>query len=72
MRPVVCPGIGAQAATISGWNTDNVVVGATPADFETGTSVVYDRDPAAPGAVTNGQIVFVPPEALGGALQAKS
>ncbi len=58
------PGIGAQAATISGWNTDNVVVGATPADFETGTSVVYDRDPAAPGAVTNGQIVFVPPEAV--------
>lgn len=58
------PGIGAQAATISGWNTSNVIVGATPADFETGESVVFDRDPAAPGAVTNGKITFTPPEAV--------
>lgn len=58
------PGIGAQAATISGWNTDNVSVGVTPPDFETGESVVFDRDPAAPGAVTNGKITFTPPEAV--------
>jgi hypothetical protein len=55
---------GAQAATITGWNTDNVVVAPTPADGITGASVVYDRDPNAPGAVTNGRIAFTPPEAV--------
>lgn len=55
------PGI---AATITGWNTDNVVVGATPADGITGVIKVYDRAPSDPLAVTNGQIAFTPPEAI--------
>lgn len=58
---VAVPG---QAATITSWNTDNVEVGADPAvPGDTGISVVYDRNPSAPGAVSNGQIAFTPPEA---------
>ncbi|MBF9032623.1 choice-of-anchor F family protein [Rhodobacterales bacterium HKCCE2091] len=56
------------AATIDGWNTTNVIVGAPdtdPTDDIGGASVVYDRDvsggvPA--GAVTNGQVVYIAPE----------
>jgi len=57
-------GFAAQASTLVGWNTDNVVVAPTPADGDTGASVVYDRDPMDPGATTSGQIVFTPPEAV--------
>jgi len=53
----------AGAATITGWNTDNVVVGSTPADGVTGSSVVYDQDPSNPGATSSGKITFTPPEA---------
>ncbi|MGM0662177.1 MAG: choice-of-anchor F family protein [Pseudomonadota bacterium] len=57
----------AGAATITGWNTDNVVVGDTFSDGDpeqTGESVVYDRDvPPTAGAVTNGKIVYDFPEA---------
>lgn len=60
------PGI---AATITGWNTDNVVVGPTPADGVTGFSEVYDRDPSDPLAVTNGRIAFTPPEAVSPGIQ---
>ena len=59
----------AASATITSWNTDNVIVGDTPADNTTGASVVYDQ--ALPGdgtvpasATTNGKIVFTPPEAV--------
>ncbi len=59
----------ATSATINGWNTGNVSVGATPADGVTGESIVYDRTipsggPVPLDAVTNGKIVFVPPEAV--------
>lgn len=54
----------AGAATITGWNTDNVAVAPTPADGETGFSAVYDGDPSDPTSVTNGGIAFVPPEAI--------
>jgi len=61
-------GSSGTAATITGWNTGNVVVGATPDDGETGRSVIYDKPVTAgvpaPGAVTNGQIAFTPPEAV--------
>jgi hypothetical protein len=57
--------VAATAATIEGWNTANVLVGATPPDGETGASVIYDRDPADPAATTSGKIVFTPPEAVG-------
>ncbi len=53
-----------QAATIDGWNTTNVAVGATPADGVTGYSTVYDRAEGDAGAVTNGRIAFTPPEAV--------
>lgn len=59
-----------SAATILGWNTDNVAVPTEPvADGETGVSVVYDRalnpDGSVPvGATSSGQIVFSPPEAV--------
>lgn len=59
----------ATASTITGWNTGNVDVGATPPDGETGYSVVYDRSPADPGTVTNGRIAFTPPEAIGPGIQ---
>ncbi len=55
---------GAQAATITGWDQANVDVAPTPADGETGASVVYDGDPAAAGSTSSGQIVFTPPEAV--------
>lgn len=59
----------AAAATITGWNTSNVVVGSTPLDFVTGESVVYDQVLPGDGTVpatasTNGKIVFTPPEAV--------
>ncbi len=63
----VCLGMvvgGANAATITGWNTDNVDVGATPAEGVPGVSVVYDRVLPDADAVTNGQISFTPPEAV--------
>ena len=57
----------AGAATITDWNTDNVVVGPTfpeGAEAQTGESIVYDRDvPPTAGAVTNGKIVYDFPEA---------
>lgn len=53
----------AEAATITAWNTGNVAVGPTVADGDTGFSVVYDRDPTAAGAVTNGRIAYSAPEA---------
>ncbi len=61
--------LASQAATITGWNTSNVDVGNTPADYETGVSVIYDQPLGAgetvpPGAETNGRIVFSPPEAV--------
>jgi hypothetical protein len=59
----LCLAWSAQAATIAGWNTNNVLVGPVVADGEVGASVIYDRNPAAPGAVTNGQIVYEAPEA---------
>jgi len=55
----------AHAASIAGWNTENVDVGATPSiDGETGFSVVYDRASPDADAVTNGRIAFTPPEAI--------
>ena len=59
-----CLALPASAATITGWNTATVEVGATPADGDTGSSVVYDRVVPDPDAVTNGQILFTPPEAV--------
>lgn len=59
----------AEAATITGWNTENVAVAATPPDGETGVSVVYDQNPANPGATSSGQIVFTPPEAISPGIQ---
>lgn len=54
-----------NAATILGWNKDNVDVGSDPATVgDTGVSVVYDRDATDPDAVTNGRIAFTPPEAV--------
>ncbi len=54
-----------NAATILGWNKDNVDVGTDPATVgDTGVSVVYDRDATDPNAVTNGRIAFPPPEAV--------
>ncbi len=53
-----------SATTITGWNTDNVSVGTTPEDGDTGASVVYDSVLPDAGAVTNGQILFTPPEAV--------
>lgn len=53
----------ANAATIETWNLGNVAVGPVVADGDTGISVIYDRDPNAPGAVTNGQIAYTAPEA---------
>ena len=59
----------ATAATIVSWNQDNVDVGDTPADGETGASVVYDQVLPGDGTVpatasTNGSVVFTPPEAV--------
>lgn len=58
----------ATAATITGWNQSNVQSDGTPADYETGESIVYDQ--AVPptgsvpaGASTSGKIVFTMPEA---------
>lgn len=66
-----------QAATIDSWNTSNVQVGATPPEGETGASVVYDRALGAggtvpAGAVTNGRIVFTPPEAISPGIEVDS
>jgi hypothetical protein len=60
----VASAIPAGAATVTGWNTGNVEVGATPPDGDTGSSVVYDRAVPDADAVTNGQILFTPPEAV--------
>lgn len=61
-------GSSGTAATITGWNTDNVDVApetVLPADEGvTGYSVVYDRALPDTDAVTNGRIAFTPPEAL--------
>lgn len=55
----------AYGATITGWNTAaNVAVAPTPPNGVTAYSVVYDRNPSTPGAVTNGRIAFEPPEAV--------
>jgi hypothetical protein len=60
--------LAASGATIVDWNKENVLVGSTPPDGETGVSVVYDQvlnpDGSVPGtASSSGQIVFTPPEA---------
>lgn len=55
--------LSAQAATITGWNTDNVVLGSPVTGTDSDASVVYDRDPADPGAITNGKIYYAAPEA---------
>ena len=53
------------AASITGWDTTNVdVPAANPPDGTTGESVIFDRDPSASGAVTNGKIVYTPPEGV--------
>lgn len=66
-----------HAATITGWNTENVVK-APPTvlpddDGVTGFSAVYDRpvinNVAAPDAVTSGRISFTPPEAVSPGIQ---
>jgi len=58
-----------SAATITGWNTNNVEVG--PEDIDDtddvgGASIVYDRDvtgaTGTEGAETNGQITYIAPE----------
>jgi hypothetical protein len=59
----VIVGSSGTAATITGWNTDNVEVALNPADGDTGLSVVYDRALPDTDAVTNGRIAFTPPEA---------
>ncbi len=61
---VIAAAAPATAATIDSWNTTNVMVGITPADGDTGKSVVYDRDATDPARETNGQILFTPPEAV--------
>lgn len=52
----------ASAATITSWNLDNVVVGAT--DGTASASKVYDGDPSDPTSTSNGQIAYAPPEAV--------
>ena len=55
----------AAAATITGWNTDNVVVGGDVPDGETGFSVIYDGAVAGGGTLsTSGRIAYSPPEAV--------
>ncbi|NNK66416.1 MAG: choice-of-anchor F family protein [Rhodobacteraceae bacterium] len=64
---VVMPTL-ATAATITGWNTDNVVEGAEdtdPTDDVGGASVVYDQDVSGgvpTDAESNGQVVYIAPE----------
>lgn len=53
----------AHAATISGWNTDNVVLGGPVSGTATDASVVYDRTLPDANAATNGQIYYAAPEA---------
>ncbi len=56
----------ALATSITGWNTDNVVVPTGPFTPDvTYFSTVYDRDVTGgtAGAITNGRIAFTPPEA---------
>lgn len=64
---VMTAGDAGYAATITGWNTDNVVEGPELSEFTepTGESKVYDRDvtDGTDGAVTNGKIVYDYPEA---------
>ena len=50
------------AATILDWNTTNVDVDPSVALGVPGTSEVYDRPVGEAGAITNGTIVFEPPE----------
>jgi hypothetical protein len=50
------------AATILDWNTTNVDVDPSIDLGVTGTSEVYDRPVGEAGAITNGTIVFTPPE----------
>lgn len=81
MRPQTCMAVlialgaagPAAAGTITAWNTDNVAVPATdPAPGDTGESIIYDRDPTAPGAVTNGKIVYTPPEGVGPGIEVEN
>jgi hypothetical protein len=55
----------ATAASITGWNTGNVLVGATPDPGITGYSVIYNGDPGNPASSPTGRIAFTPPEAIG-------
>jgi hypothetical protein len=73
----IAPGL-ASAATITTWDTANVVVG--PADLpdgETGFSVIYDRDlggvdPLISGATSNGRIAYSEPEATSPGLRVEN
>lgn len=56
--------ISAHAATIVGWNTDNVALGGPVTGTEFDSSIVYDRDATDPNAVTNGKIYYAAPEAF--------
>jgi len=57
--------VGVSAQQITDWDQSNVEVPAVnPPDGVTGESVIYDRDPTLPGAVTNGKIVYTPPEGV--------
>ncbi|MGG7565875.1 choice-of-anchor F family protein [Rhodovulum sp. DZ06] len=56
----------AQAVTVDGWNTTNVLVPAGPyAADVTYASVIYDRDVTGgtAGASSSGEVIFTPPEA---------
>ena len=68
---LVLPGV-ASAATITGvyWDTSNVLLGENVEDGETGESLILDRDASDfASAVSNGKIVYSPPEALAPGLQ---
>jgi hypothetical protein len=57
--------VAVSAQQITGWDQSNVEVPAVnPPDGVTGESIIYDRDPTLPGAVTNGKIVYTPPEGV--------
>jgi hypothetical protein len=65
----VASALPAVAATVTAWDTSNVLVGATPADYVTGESVVYNQTLLPGGevpatAVSYGKITFTPPEAV--------
>ncbi len=52
-----------SASKVDAWTTSTVGVAPTPAEGETGFSIVHDRPLVEEGAVTNGRIAVTPPEA---------